>query len=76
MSAHQIPFPASQAECLVTDRELAAKLMVSQRFIHVLRSRGQLRAVKLGNAVRFPLYENLARVLGNADDAAKGGHTA
>jgi len=76
MSANKIQFLASQAESLVTDRELAAKLRISQRFVHVLRSRGQLRAVKLGGAVRFPLNENLARVLGNLDEATKGGHTS
>jgi len=76
MSAHQTNFLASQAESLVTDRELAEKLRVSQRFIHVLRARGQLRAVKLGNAVRFPLQENMARVLGNPDGTTRGGHTS
>ena len=76
MSAHQIDFLASQAESLVTDRELAAKLRISQRFVHVLRARGQLRAVKLGGAVRFPLNENLARVLGDPDVVLKGGHNS
>jgi len=41
--------------------------------LHVLRARGQLRAVRLGNAVRFPLNENLARVLGNPDVATREG---
>ena len=55
---------AASTERLVTDVELAASLSISRRHVHVLRSRGQLRAVRLGNAVRFPLNENLARVLG------------
>jgi excisionase family DNA binding protein len=55
---------AAQPERLVTDVELADRLSISRRHVHVLRSRGQLRAVRLGNAVRFPLNENLARVLG------------
>ena len=62
-----------QPERLVTDRELAEQLGISARFTHVLRSRGQLRAVKLGGALRFPLYENLARVLGTSDAGEKGG---
>ena len=74
MSANQFPSLAIQAECLVTDHELAEKLRVSQRFIHILRARGQLRAVKLGGALRFPLFENLARVLGTGDAGVKGGH--
>ena len=55
---------AAQFERLVTDIEIASRLSISRRHVHVLRSRGQLRAVRLGNAVRFPLNENLARVLG------------
>ena len=54
---------AASTERLVTDVELAARLSISRRHVHVLRSRGQLRAVRLGGAVRFPLNENLARVL-------------
>jgi excisionase family DNA binding protein len=61
------PSGADQLERLVTDVELADRLSISRRHVHVLRSRGQLRAVRLGNAVRFPLNENLARVLGNLD---------
>jgi excisionase family DNA binding protein len=64
---------ADQAERLVTDLELAERLSISRRHVHVLRSRGQLRAVRLGNAVRFPLNENLARVLGDVGGATKGG---
>lgn len=52
-------------ERLVNDRTLAERLGISPRHVHVLRARGQLRAVKLGGALRFPLAENLARVLGN-----------
>jgi len=63
---------ADQAERLVTDLELAERLSISRRHVHVLRSRGQLRAVRLGNAVRFPLNENLARVLGDVGGATKG----
>ena len=67
---------AAQFERLVTDIEIASRLSISRRHVHaitgciplqVLRARGQLRAVRLGNAVRFPLNENLARVLGNLD---------
>ncbi len=54
---------ADQPERLVTDVELAERLSISRRHVHVLRSRGQLRAVRLGDSVRFPLNENLARVL-------------
>ena len=54
---------SDQPERLVTDRELEERLSISSRHVPVLRSRGQLRAVCLGNAVRFPLNENLARVL-------------
>jgi excisionase family DNA binding protein len=61
------PSMADQPERLVTDVELADRLSISRRHVHVLRSRGQLRAVRLGNAVRFPLNENLARVLGVLD---------
>ena len=50
-------------ERLVTDVELASRLGISRRHVHVLRARGQLRAVRLGGAVRFPINENLARVL-------------
>jgi len=57
------PSGTDQPERLVTDVELAERLSISRRHVHVLRSRGQLRAVRLGNAVRFPLNENLARVL-------------
>ena len=64
---------ADQAERLVTDLELAERLSISRRHVHVLRSRGQLRAVRLGNAVRFPLNENLARVRGDVGGATKGG---
>jgi excisionase family DNA binding protein len=65
---------AAQFERLVTDIEIASRLSISRRHVHVLRSRGQLRAVRLGNAVRFPLNENLARVLGDLDGATKGAH--
>ena len=66
------PIPATAStERLVTDIELAARLSISRRHVHVLRSRGQLRAVRLGNAVRFPLNENLARVLGGIDGTTK-----
>ena len=51
-------------ERLVTDVELASRLGISRRHVHVLRARGLLRAVRLGGAVRFPLNENLVRVLG------------
>ena len=63
-------------ERLVTDREFAEQASISRRFVHTLRARGQLRAVKLGGALRFPLYENLARVLGTGDDGEKGGRAA
>jgi len=63
-------------ERLVTDREFAEQASISRRFVHTLRARGQLRAVKLGGALRFPLYENLARVLGSGDREGKGGHAA
>lgn len=53
------PSGTDQPERLVTDVELADRLSISRRHVHVLRSRGQLRAV------RFPLNENLARVLGD-----------
>ena len=66
----------NQPERLVTDVELAARLSVSRRHIHVLRARGQLRAVKLGGALRFGLFENLARVLGNAGGGEKRGGAA
>lgn len=65
---------ADQLERLVTDIELANRLSISRRHVHVLRTSGQLRAVRLGNAVRFPLNENLARVLGNHHDAMNGRH--
>ena len=60
-----------QLERLVTDIELANRLSISRRHVHVLRTRGQLRAVRLGNAVRFPLNENLARVLRNLHGGAR-----
>ena len=62
-----------QPERLVTDLELAERLSISRRHVHVLRSRGQLRAVRLGNAVRFPLNENLARVLAALSDVRQSG---
>jgi len=58
-----------QTERLVRDTELAIQLGISRRFVHSLRARGQLRAVKLGGALRFPLNENLGRVIGDADTA-------
>jgi len=61
------PSIADQPERLVTDVELAALLSISRRHVHVLRSRGQLCAVRLGGAVRFPINENLARVLAAAE---------
>ncbi|HZL45718.1 MAG TPA: helix-turn-helix domain-containing protein [Opitutaceae bacterium] len=66
------PSGMDQPERLVTDVELAARLSISRRHVHVLRSRGQLRAVRLGNSVRFPLNENLARVLGDFAVACTG----
>jgi excisionase family DNA binding protein len=67
-----------QTERLVTDVELAAQLGISRRFVHTLKSRGVLRAVRLGTALRFPLGENLARVLvlGDSGDPTKGGTAA
>ncbi len=59
-------------ERLVTDVELASRLGISRRHVHVLRARGQLRAVRLGGAVRFPLNENLARVLAGAPALGRG----
>jgi len=58
-------------ECLLRDIELAALLNISRRFVHTLRARGILRAVRLGTALRFPRNENLARIL--TDDGNKGG---
>ncbi len=55
---------AARIERLASDVKLDARLSISRRHVYVLRSRGQLRAVRFGNAVRFPLNENLARVLG------------
>jgi excisionase family DNA binding protein len=52
-------------ERLVTDVELAKRLGISRRHVQLLRAGGQLRAVRLGCAVRFPLNENLGRVLGS-----------
>jgi len=52
-----------QSERLLRDVELADLLNVSRRFIHTLRSRGVVRAIRLGKALRFPRNENLARVL-------------
>jgi excisionase family DNA binding protein len=69
---HSASLKPDQLERLVTDVELANRLSISRRHVHVLRARGQLRAVRLGNAVRFPLNENLARVLGSFDDDARG----
>jgi len=57
------PNPDPAFERLVKDTELAAVLNISPRFVHVLRARGVLRAVKLGSAVRFPLRENMERIL-------------
>ncbi len=59
-------------ERLVTDREFAEQASISRRFVHTLRARGQLRAVKLGGALRFPLYENLARLLGDLNEQRHG----
>jgi excisionase family DNA binding protein len=70
--SHSPSMEAAQCERLVTDIEIASRLSISRRHVHVLRARGQLRAVRLGNAVRFPLNENLARVLGSFDDDASG----
>lgn len=53
----------NETERLVSDRELAATLGISRRHVHSLRARGLLRAVFLGAAVRFPVHENLERVL-------------
>jgi len=68
--------PTGQPERLVKDKEIAAQLGISSRFVHVLRARGQLRAVKLGGALRFPLQENLARVLNENGVETKGGNAA
>jgi hypothetical protein len=72
------PFIASfgQPEKLVTDREFAAQASISRRFVHTLRARGQLRAVKLGGALRFPLYENLAHLLSSTGDESPSGKAA
>jgi len=80
MNARTLPpspsLPADQPERLVTDIEIASRLSISRRHVHVLRARGQLRAVRLGNAVRFPLNLNMALVLGNPDATTKGGRAA
>ena len=68
--------PPGQPERLVTDNEFAAQASISRRFVHTLRSRGQIRAVKLGGALRFPLYENLARLLGAPEEKKEGGQAA
>ena len=49
------PSGMDQPERLVTDVELAARLSISRRHVHVLRSRGQLRAVRLGTPSGFRL---------------------
>jgi len=62
---------AKQTERLLKDVELAQILGISRRFVHSLRSRGILRAVRLGGALRFPLNENLARILGQTEEGRK-----
>jgi len=52
-----------QSETLVTDLMLARQLSISRRFVHTLRARGDLVAVRLGTALRFPLQKNLARIM-------------
>jgi excisionase family DNA binding protein len=64
---------SGQPDRLLRDTEMAALLGVSRRFVHTLRSRGVLRAVRLGNCLRFSRAETLARVLGTGDDGKKGG---
>lgn len=64
MRTHEEPVTAPN-ERLVGDIELASVLSISRRHVHTLRARGILRAVKLGSSLRFPLHENLAKVLGD-----------
>lgn len=44
-------------EQLVSVKEAASSLGVSQEFVKRLYRRGELRAVHLGRAVRIPRYE-------------------
>ena len=73
MSAKTFIEQAGEPDRLLRDTEIAAILGISRRFVHTLRNRGVLRAVRLGTCLRFSRAENLARVLGTGDDAKKGG---
>lgn len=65
---------SSLSNRLLRDTEMAALLGVSRRFVHTLKARGVLRAVRLGNCLRFPEAENMARVLSEgASPVATGG---
>jgi len=52
-----------ETEYLVTDKRIAEHLCISVRHVHTLRSQGILRAVKLGSSLRFPIRENMQRIL-------------
>lgn len=65
--------PSSLSNRLLRDTEMAALLGISRRFVHTLRARGILRAVRLGNCLRFPEAENMARVLNGNKPTATGG---
>jgi len=74
MSAKTYIEQTGQPDRLLRDTEMADLLACSRRFVHTLRNRGVLRAVRLGNCLRFPAAENMARVLGTGDASPKGGH--
>lgn len=74
--AHPAAAETRLPERLVTDVELANRLGISRRHIHVLRAQGQLRGIKLGGSLRFPINENLQRVLGTGGTGTQSGGIA
>ena len=70
MSASRSTPAPDPTETLLTDLQIAARLGVSRRHVHALRSKGILRAVKLGASLRFPANQNMARILGGAKESA------
>jgi excisionase family DNA binding protein len=51
---------------LLTTGEVQAALRCSRQTVYNLRNRGQLRAIKIGNATRFRLDQVLAFINGGA----------
>ncbi len=58
---------------LMTDRQAADWLRVSQKTLYTLRCRGVVRAVRLGRSVRYTADDLQAAVAANKTGAAGGG---